>query len=288
MHFTPPRITLMYFIYIFLKFHCADVLLMADIFESFRNVCLANYGLDAAHYVSSPQLTWDSMLKMTGCELELISNPEIFRTLDAGIRGGVSMISKRYAKANNIYLGTNHYDATRPTTYIIYLDANNLYGWAMSCAIPHSGFKWLNEEEWANIDWLSQSADQDTGFIVVCDLDYPAELHDAHNDYPLAVERMNIDFNILSEYQVNIRRQYRIPKNSVNRKLVPSLLNKRNYCCHYQLLRFYLEHGLILIHIHRVLQFQQSKWLAPYILKNSTLRATAKNDFEKDFFQTNE
>ncbi len=262
-----------------------DVLLLADIFESFRNVCLENYGLDAAHYVSSPHLTWDAMLKMTECELELISDPEIFRTLDGGIRGGISMISKRYARANNKLLGDANFDPSKPTSYIIYLDANNLYGWAMSCALPCSGFKWLEEDEWMGIDWKVQESEQTIGYIVVCDLDYPEELHESHNDYPLAVERLNLDFNILSEFQVEIRRKYRIPKTAQNSKLVPNLMKKQKYCCHYQLLRFYLEHGLKLVRIHRVLQFNQAKWLAPYIQKNSTLRASAKNDFEKDFFK---
>ena len=105
------------------------MLLLADIFEEFRKVSQLNYGLDAAHYLSSPHLSWDAMLKMTGRELELISDPELFKVVDAGIRGGVSMISKRFARANNPLLGSAHYDPSQPTSYIIYLDANNLYGW---------------------------------------------------------------------------------------------------------------------------------------------------------------
>ncbi len=195
------------------------------------------------------------MLKFTDCELELISDPEIFRTLDGGMRGGVVMITKRFARANNKFLGPANYDPTKPTTHIIYLDANNLYGWAMSCPLPLYGFRWMEEDEWSMIDWCAQEPEQDTGYILVCDLEYPQDLHEAHNDFPLAVERLNIDYNLLSDHQVEIRRKYRIPKTSMNTKLVPNLLNKCNYFCHYQLLRFYLEHGLRLLKVHRVLEF---------------------------------
>ncbi len=148
-----------------------DVLILADIFESFRNVCLEHYGQDAAHYVSSPQLTWDAMLKYTDCELELISDPDIFRTLDSGMRGGIVMITKRFARANNKFLGTAHFDASLPTTHIIYLDANNLYGWAMSCSLPLDGFRWMDEQEWSMLDWCAQEPEQEMGYILLYDIE---------------------------------------------------------------------------------------------------------------------
>ena len=163
-----------------------DVLILADVFEEFRKVCLSNYGLDPAHYVSAPQLSWDSMLKLTKCCLELIHDPEMFSCIDQGIRGGVSMITTRYAKANNPYM--SNFDPTLPTSYIIYLDANNLYGWAMSQPMPTGGYTWLMPFEYRWIDWTSQTEDQPVGYFIECDLDYPEELHAAYNDYPLAPE----------------------------------------------------------------------------------------------------
>ncbi len=108
-------------------FCAADVLLLADIFESFRNVCIKNYGLDPAHFVSAPQLSWDAMLKSTEANLTLMHDPAMFKMIDGGLRGGICMISKRYAKANNKYMG-DQYDPSKPSSYIMYWDANNLYG----------------------------------------------------------------------------------------------------------------------------------------------------------------
>ena len=260
-----------------------DVLLLADIFEEFRAVCLQHYGLDPAHYISAPQLSWDAMLKLTNQSLELISDPEMFRTIDPGIRGGVSMITHRHAQANNPYMST--YNPAIPKSYIIYLDANNLYGWAMSMPMPLDGFVWLQPHEYVHIDWQNQREDQPTGYFIECDLDYPPEVHDLHDEYPLAPERINVQVEMLSEAQFDLFAHYRIPRAGSNIKLVPNLLPKHNYLVHYLNLQFYLEHGMKLGVVHRVLRFNQSRWLAPYIEKNSSLRAVAKNDFEKEFFK---
>ena len=113
----------------------ADVLLLADVF---RDVCINNYNLDPAHYYTAPGLSWDVALKVTEVELELLSDPDMLLMVEKGIRGGVFMISHRYRKSNNKYMGTR-YDASKPSTYITYLDANNLYGWAMSKNLfPHT------------------------------------------------------------------------------------------------------------------------------------------------------
>ena len=260
-----------------------DVLLLADIFEEFRSVCMSTYGLDPAHYVSAPQLSWDAMLKLTDCSLELISDPEMFRFIDHGIRGGVSNIAHRHAEANNPYMSS--FDPSLPTSFIIDLDANNLYGWAMSQSMPTEGFKWLMQEEFEHIDWTAQSEDQPLGYFVECDLLYPQELHDAHNEYPLAPERLNVQVELISETQVELRTHYQLPNSGWNLKLVPNLMSKKSYLCHYLNLQFYLAHGLKLTRVTRVLSFKQSKWLAPYIDKNSTLRAASTNDFEKEFFK---
>ena len=116
-----------------------DVLLLADVFEKFIVTCLKFYGLDPYHYFSSPGLSWDAMLKMTGIKLEKISDNDTYSFIEKGQRGGISYIVKRYAKANNKYM--NDYDSEKPSTFITYLDKNNLYGWAMSEYLPNGEFK---------------------------------------------------------------------------------------------------------------------------------------------------
>jgi len=189
------------------------VLLLADVFEAFRDVSLANYDLDPAHYVSSPQLSSDSMLHLTDCNLTLVTDKAMYEMIDGGIRGGVCMISQRHATANNKYMG-DRYDPTKPSKYIMYWDANNLYGWAMSQPMPTGEFRWIEPAEFNQIDWTKQVVNQDYGYIIDCDLDYPEELHTAHNDYPLAPERMAIESKYLSETQVALRRNYAMPKTS--------------------------------------------------------------------------
>ena len=116
-----------------------DVALLADVFENFRNLCQEQHGLDPAHYFTSPGLSWDALLKKTGVELELLTDLQMHLFVERGMGGGISMVSKRYAEANNAIL--SDYDPSKPKNYIIYLDANNLYGWAMSKPLAKRDFK---------------------------------------------------------------------------------------------------------------------------------------------------
>ena len=117
-----------------------DVALLADVFENFRNLCQVQYGLDPAHYCTSSGLSWDALLKKTGVELELFTDLEMHLFVERGMRGVISMVSKRYAEANNPQVPD--YDPSKPNKYIMYLDANNLYGWAMSKPLLKRDFKW--------------------------------------------------------------------------------------------------------------------------------------------------
>ena len=148
------------------------------------------------------------------------------------------------------------FDASEPSKYITYLDANNLYGWAMSKPLPTHDFKWMNESELET--WRKHSC------ILEVDLEYPQSLHDLHNDYPLAAERIKV--------------------NNVD-KLIPNLGNKEKYIIHYENLIQYLSLGLKLVKIHRGIKFEESPWLEKSIALNTNLRTEAKNDFEKNFFK---
>ena len=119
----------------------SDILLLTDVFENFRKTCLTYYGLDPLHYVTSPGLAWDAMLKMTKINLDLITDIDMQLFIEKGMRGGISYIAHRYAQANNKYM--KNYDPSKVSCYIPYLDANNLYGWAMSQPLPYRNFKWI-------------------------------------------------------------------------------------------------------------------------------------------------
>ena len=237
----------------------SDVLLLADVFENFRDVCMKNYQLDPAWYYTAPGLAWDACLKKTGVELELLSDPDMLLMFEKGIRGGISMISNRHGKANNSYMD-DEYDDKLPPKYITYLDANNLYGWAMCKPLPTRDFKWMDDDELTS--WKNYGSSN--ACILEVDLEYPKELHDLHNDYPLAPERL-----VLGKVE----------------KLVPNLNDKIKYVIHYENLKLYESLGLKITKIHRGIKFEESTWLKQYIDLNTNLRANVNNEFEKDFFK---
>ena len=174
----------------------SDVLLLADVFESFRKTCLQYYKLDPCHYFTSPGLSWDAMLKMTNIKLELMTDVDMFQFIEKGMRGGVSYIANRHGKANNKYM--NKYDEKAPSKYIMYLDANNLYGWAMSQYLPTGNFKWMSDKEIKQIDLGKYKADGKKALILEVDLEYPHELHYLHNDYPVCPEKVKVSNDMLS------------------------------------------------------------------------------------------
>ena len=174
-----------------------------------------------------------------------------------GIRGRICHAIHRYAKANNKYM--KNYDKNKGSSYIQYLDANNLYGWAMSHNSPVDGFKWkknmlkFNEEFIKNYD-----EDSDKGYILQVDVEYPKNLHELHSYFPF---------------------------DNKCSKLVCNMYDKNNYIVHIRSLKQALNHGLILKKVHRVIPFNQEVWLNEYIDLNTELRKQAKNDFEKDFYK---
>ena len=259
-----------------------DVLLLADVFENFRRTCLEYYKLDPCHYFTSPGLSWDAMLKMTDIKLELMTDVDKYQFIEKGLRGGISYIANRYGKANNRYM--KEYDEKAPSKYIMYLDANNLYGWAMSQYLPTGGFRWMTQKQIDKIDLAKYREDSKKGLILEVDLEYPAELHDLHNDYPLAAEKVRVTEDMLSDYCKNIASKYSISTGLVH-KLIPTLSNKEKYVLHYRNLQLYTDLGLKIIKVHRVLEFNQSPWLKQYIDFNTEKRTNAKNAFEKDFFK---
>ena len=260
----------------------SDTLLLADVFENFRKTCLQYYKLDPCHYFSSPGLSWDAMLKMTKIKLELITDIDMFQFIEKGLRGGTSYIANRFSEANNKYM--ENFNENKPSKYIMYLDANNLYGWAMSQYLPTGNFRWLTKEQIKKTNLANYSEEHDEGLLLEVDLDYPQELHDLHNDYPLAPEKLKVNKNMLSDYCQKISEKFNISSGQVH-KLITTLNDKEKYILHYRNLQLYLSLGLKLKKVHRVLQFNQSPWLKKYIDFNTNKRTLSKNDFEKNFFK---
>ena len=260
------------------------VLLLTDVFENFRDMCLSYYGLDPVYYYTLPNFAFDAMLKLTGIEIDLVYDQEMYEMIEAGLRGGMTQTTCKKVEANNKYMGSD-YDKNKASSYVNYLDANNLYGLSMIQKLPYRSLKWddkITEDDIINYD------NGRTGYILEVDLEYPKELHDLHNDYPLAPEVMNVKANMLSEKQVEIYKLIngsKEPKDEKTNKLILNLNDKNKYVVHIRTLQFYLKHGLKLKKIHRAIKFEQKEILKPYIEFNTEKRKKARNDFDKDIFK---
>lgn len=267
-----------------------DVVLLSDVFESFRNVSLKQYELDPCHFYTSPGLSWSACLKMTGVRLELLSDIDQVLMIEAGIRGGVSQISNRYQKANNKYLPD--YNPAQPEIYLQYLDANNLYSWSMVQPLPVSDFEFMDYRDIEHFNVMSVSEKGDEGYILEVSLEYPKSLHDSHNCFPLAPEKKNITNDQLSPYaQQLLKKLYGLsdedplPQRGDVKKLLTSLEDKDHYVIHYRNLQLYLRLGMKLKSIHRILRFKQEPWMKPYIDLNTEMRKKATSTFEKNFYK---
>ena len=239
-----------------------DVFLLADVVENFRTVLLKNYLLDPAWFLTAPAFFWCAMLKMTGVELELIceGNIEMFQFFERQIRGGVSSVFHRFSQANNKFM--KDFDSSKVSKFIVYLDANSLYPTAMMQPLPVGGFEWLSEGKLKQWEKIVDS--EDLGCVLEVDLEYPAELHDFHNDFPLAPELMEVGGIF---------------------KLIPNLKDKEKMVLDGRNLKLFLSLGMKLKNIRRGIGFKKEAFMKPFIEWNTKLRTAAKNDFEKELFK---
>lgn len=168
-----------------------DAAILAEVVTAFRKVILTNFKLDCCHYISTPQLSYDCMLLLTGVKISLLHDIEQILFLENNIRGGVSYINERYCEEE---------DTNEKKVELKFIDANNLYGLAQCQALPISDFKFLSEEEIEELDWLRMSDRQRTGYIAEVDLIYPEHLHAAHSSFPLAPEQLEVTDDMLSPY----------------------------------------------------------------------------------------
>ena len=241
----------------------SDTLLLADVFNNFRDMCIKEYELDPAHFLSLPGLALQACLKKTNIELKLLTDYDMLLMVEEGIRGGICHSIHQYPKANNKYM-KNYNNNNEESSYVQYLDANNLYGWALLNKLPVNGFKWTDNNK-INEEFIKNYNENDKkGYIFEVDVKYPKKLHELHSDLPFLPERMEIN---------------------KCKKLICNLYNREKYVVHINSLKQALNHGLKLKKIHRIIEFNQEAWLKPYIDMNTELRKLARNDFEKDLFK---
>jgi hypothetical protein len=229
-----------------------DIYLLADLFETFRSKAINEDGLDPVNFFSIPGLSWASALKSLKHTIENIQDPEMFRFFESGIHGGMTFINK-------------HHIVSDSNTDMLYIDINNLYGWALSQRLPRKNFTWITE----NLEKIDLSEDYENskyGYVFEVDLEIPNYLHDTLDQLPLAPIKST-------------------PPNSKTEKLLLTHSTKFNYIIHCRLLKLYIELGAKVTNIHRAIKFKQSCIFKDYIDGNTRKRAETNDPFEKDYYK---
>ena len=239
----------------------SDTLLLADIFENFRNISLKTYGLDPACFMSLPGFAWYACLKITRVRLELISHINMLLMIESGMRGGVCHVIRSYAEANNKYM--DNYDESKVSSFLQYLDANNLYGSPMTDKLPVGGFKWVKNVSKIDEEFIKKyDGNNNIGYFLKVDAECPKELHDLHSDLPSLLEKMKINGHS---------------------KLVCTLYDKKGYVAHIRNIKQAVNHGLKLKKVCKAIVFYQEAWLKPYIEMTTELKKKQKIILSKIF-----
>ena len=261
----------------------ADCLLLCDVFENFRSNCLQQYNIDPCYYFSAPHFTFDAFLRHSSLTLELLSDIHQYLFIIKGIRGGMSMVSKRHAVTNNKYV--EGYNSLKSSSFILYLDANNLYGRAMQEYLPWKNFERMSPHQlnYDFIKWLKPEGE--VGCIIQCSLEYPVALHDYHSDYPLAPLKKSVPYGMLSPVARMICDKHKLKRTTNVEKLLATVEDKDFYILHYRNLQLYVSLGLRVKKIHVGIIFKQGPIMKSYVDFNSEKRAQAKNKFDTDFYK---
>ncbi len=270
-----------------------DTLLLADIFENFRTICLSQHKLDPVNYPSLPGYSMDAAFLFAGSRydqdereipfcVDLFdeSQNDMYTFIEGSIRGGVSMCPGRHSVANHKYL--TDYDDTQESKYIFYLDANNLYGYAMKQPLPFAGYEWI---EPGVVDLSDLRPDDPWGYIFEVDGHFPDSVHDFLHDFPPAPINQIVTEEMISPFSKELNDRLDNKHDDKTRKLLCTLEKRESYVCYYTVLQLYVKLGFVITKIKRVLKFRQSTWLADYVQFNTDKRAQATNAFEKDFYK---
>ena len=271
----------------FLDYHLvylsSDVYLLSDCFELFRKNTMNNSGLDAAKFVTKHSLNFQEYLLLSREKIPLITDREILDFIQKGIKGGFSVINQKLAIANNP-LCPQFYNPSKPKSYMLYLDANNLYSKALSFKLAFSEYRWLSQDEINKLDFKMLPSEGDIGYIVEADLIYPSDIHEQTADFPFCLERMHITDEMLSKYSLDLKNKLGL-FDTRSKKLVGTMYDKKNYIIHSRLLSYFLNNGMKVTKIHKALAFYQKTWLKDYMDKNTKLRQQADSKIMRDFYK---
>ena len=259
-----------------------DVILLACVFERFRQKTLEQDGLDPVHFVSLPGLSFLSAFKMTGEKINLLTDLEMYTFFERGIRGGMTFVNKHLVRSEIIT-----HNNTELTQHLAYIDQNNLYGNALSKPLPHSEFCWVEDLSVFTRDFiLGLDEEGEWGYTLEVDLGYPEHLHHSTADFPLAPVSDEITHDMFSTFMKDFHETLNPNKTyKTSRKLLLTQFNREHYFVHFAVLKFYLAMGLTLNKVHRIIKYKQKAWLREYIDYNSKQRALSNNDFDKAFYK---
>ena len=236
-------------------------------------------GLDPVRYVSLPSYAWDSMLKLTNCEIGLLPEIDMVHFIESGLRGGHSFINTRHLVGNTDQKSKN------PGNFIFYMDTNNLYGHAQSELLPYNNFEWVDQNELQKINWMSLNTDDAIGYILEVDLTYPPYLHEMHNSFPLAPEACIIQTKNLSPFALENLILSQASSNYKSEKLTSTFYRRKNYVVHLKNLQLYIQQGMKLKKVWRALKFNQSNFLSYYIDLCTQKRKTSISEFSKNLYK---
>ena len=252
-----------------------DCRLLADVFENFRRTTLDQFQLDAVNFITLPQLTFAAAFRF--CKVDLITEEDMYQFFEDGIRGGMCFVNKHLVTADE-------------NTHIAYWDENNLYGGALRELLPCADFKWMERRDFEALDWTNINTDGEYGYTLKLDLEYPENIHDKTQDFPLAPEPAVITEDMITPF---MRQQWtrlcelREQPDSFTemKKLLMTCRDKKEYVVHFKLLKFYLKMGMRITRIHSVVKFKQASIFKKYIDENSRRRSQANSEFVKDLYK---
>jgi hypothetical protein len=257
-----------------------DTILLFEVILAFQTIIMNTFGLDCTRYISTPQLAFDCMLKTLDEPIELMSDPDMILMCENNIRGGVSFVNERWVESSD-----NEQDSN-----LLYVDYNNLYGFAQLQRLPIGEFEFCSPSEIKRLskDLSEISPDSETGYILEVDLSYPPELHDLHSSFPMVAEQVELtaaDLSPYSQTSISTLRGSQFLSSYKSTKLCTNFKDKKKYVAHYRSLQTYLRNGLKIDKIHRVIKFRQTDYVRKYIQICTSMRAASQSSFEKYLYK---